>query len=150
MRQARGGWEEWQRMMRAQAGDQAAVLVPRPGYPIYELTAPPLGPVQVTEFGSFNGQWTSVVLSYGEPDAEAGPRATVATVARHNGVVSSSSSDRAPDATSVREFENVTVTIATWGVAMDAVRIAPVRDMHQVIEASVEATIQFIERRRRA
>jgi hypothetical protein len=149
MRQVPGGWDEWQRMLRAQADDQAAVLVPRPGYPIYELTAPALAPVQVTEFGSSNGEWTSVTLSYGEPDAEAGPRATVSTVARHGGVVSSSSSDRVPDATSVREFENVMVTIATWGVAMDGVRIRPVRDMRQVIDASVEATIQFIERRRR-
>jgi len=149
MRQVPGGWDEWKRSLRARSDDQAAVLVPRPGYPIYELTAPALGPVQVTEFGSSNGQWTSVMLSYGEPGAEAGPRATVTTVVRPDGVVSSSSSDRAPDATSVRELENVTVTVATWGVAMDAVRIAPVQDMRQVIEASVEATIQFIERRRR-
>jgi hypothetical protein len=149
MRQVPGGWDEWQRQLHARADDQAAVLVPRPGYPIYELTAPALGPVQVTEFGSFNGQWTSVMLSYGAPGAQAGPRATVTTVVRPNGVVSRSSADRAPDATSSRELENVTVTVATWGIAMDSVLIAPVQDMRRVIETSTEATIQYIERRRR-
>ena len=149
MRQVPGGWDEAKRRLRAQADDQAALLVPRPGYPIYGLAAPVLGPALVTEYSSYNGQWTSVTLSYGEPDAQAGPRATVTTVVPDGGMVATSRSEHAPDATSVREFENVTVTVATWDVAMDAVRIAPVRDMRQVIEASVEARIQLIERRRR-
>jgi hypothetical protein len=150
MRQVPGGWDEWRRRLREQADDQAAVLVPRPGFPIYELTAPALGPAQITQTSSSNGHWTSVTLSYGEPDAAAGPRVSVTTLAHQgDGVVSTSSADRAPDAVSVRELENVTVTVAAWGVAIDDVRTAPVADMRQVIEGSVEATIAFIERRRR-
>lgn len=149
MRHAPGGWDEWERALRAGAADQAAILVPRPGYPIYELTAPALGSVKVAEHSSFNGQWTSVTLAYSELGIQAGPRVTVTTLVHDAGMVTSSRSDRAPDATSTRELENVTVTVTTWDVAMDAVRIAPVRDMRQVIEASVEATIQYIERRRR-
>ena len=149
MRQVPGGWDEAKRRLRAQADEQAALLVPRPGYPIYGLTAPELGPALVTEYSSYNGQWTSVMLSYSEADAQAGPRVAVTTVVPDGGMVAAPRWEHPPDATWVQEFQHVTVTVSTWDVAMDAVRIAPVRDMRQVIEASVEARIQLIERRRR-
>lgn len=64
-------------------------------------------------------------------------------------MVARSRADSPPQAESRQEVDNVTVTVATWGVAMDAARIAPVRDMRQVIEASLAETIELIERRRR-
>jgi hypothetical protein len=149
MRAVPGGWDEAQRRLRARAQDQAALLVPRPGCPIYGLSAPALGPARVTQYSSFNGKWTSVTLSYGEPDAPAGPRVTVTTEARDGGMVARSRPDSPPAAESRQEVDNVTVTVATWGVAMDAARIAPVRDVRQVIEASLAEIIELIERRRR-
>ena len=40
MKLAPGGPDEVRRVLRAQADEQAALLVPRPGHPIYGLTAP--------------------------------------------------------------------------------------------------------------
>jgi hypothetical protein len=144
-----GGLDEVKRRLRAQAEEQAALLVPRSGYPIYGLSAPALGPARVTQYSSSNGEWTSVTLSYSSPDAQAGPRVTVTTTALSGGVVSQAGPERAPDAESRQDFEGVTVTVATWGVSMDAVRIAPVPDLRPVIEAALAETIARLERRLR-
>jgi hypothetical protein len=150
MRSVPGGPDEVKRLLRERAREQAALLVPRPGYPVYGLSAPALGPVQVSQHSSSNGQWTSVTLSYGAVDAQHGPRVTVTTTARgSSGAVSRSLSEPLPDAESRQDVGNVTVTVATWGVAMDAVRTAPVPDLRPVIEAALEATIEYIERRLR-
>ncbi|HET9082718.1 MAG TPA: hypothetical protein VFO01_19660 [Trebonia sp.] len=149
MRRVAGGPDEAKRILRERAQEQAALLVPRPGYPIYGLSAPALGPVQVSQCSS-NGQWTSVTLSYGPLDDQAGPRVTVTTAVRGNGTAASrSGSQRPPDAESRQDAENVTVTVATWAVAMDTVRTAPVPDLRPVIEAALEATIAYIDRRLR-
>ena len=82
MRLVPGGPDEARRLLRARADEQAATLVPRPGYPIYGLTAPALRFAWVSESSSYNGQWTSVTPSYGDPDDQGGPRVTVTTSAR--------------------------------------------------------------------
>lgn len=56
------------------------------------------------------------------------------TTALSDGVVSQAGSERSPDAGSRRDFEGVTVTVATRDVATDAVRIAPVPGMRPVID----------------
>jgi hypothetical protein len=143
------GPDEAKRLLRAHAQEQASLLVPRPGYPIYGLSAPALASPRVSEYSSWNGEWTSVTLSYGQPDAQPGARVTVTTTAHGDGMVSEPSSERHPDAVARHDVENVTVTVATWGVAMDTVRIEPVPDLRPLIEAAAEETIARIERRLR-
>jgi hypothetical protein len=146
-----GGRDEWKQLLRAQAERDAAALVPRPGHPIYALSAPTLAPARVTQSSLSNGEWTSITLAYGLPGASAGPRVTVTTSVRGSGLAAArlGSTERSPDAESRQETGSVMVTVATWGVAMDAVRIAPVQDLRPTIEATCEDIIQRIERRRR-
>lgn len=136
-------------MLREGAQQQAALLVPRPGCPIYGLSAPELGPAQVSGYSSSGGRWTSVTLSYGALDDQSGPRVTVTTAVRGDGMAPGPGARRPPDAQARRDVENVTVAVAAWGVAMDAIRTAPVPDLRPVIEAALEATIASLDRRLR-
>lgn len=141
--------DEAKQMLRAHAQERAALLVPRPGYPIYGLTAPALGPARVTQYSSSSDQWTSVTLSYGTLDAQDGPRVTVTTTARGgDDLVSRPATERQPDAVSRRDVESVTVTVEAWGVDIDTVRAGPVPDLRPLIEAAAEETIARIERLR--
>ena len=149
MRLVPGGPNEVRRLLRAHADEQAALLVPRPGYPIYGLAAPALRFAWVSEFLSYNGQWTSVTLSYGDPDAQDGPRVTVTTSACDADFMVASSQERRPDAVTRRDVENVTVTVATWEVPADAVRTGPVPDLRPLIEGALADRIARIERRQR-
>ena len=145
------GPDEARRHLRAFAQQQIDVLVPRPGYPIYGLSAPALESARVSGYSTSNGEWTSVTLSYGprSDDGEAEPRVKVTTAADGGGMVSRSSSERRPDAVSQQDVENVTVTVETWGVAVDEVGIAPVPGLRPVIEAALEETLARIDRLRR-
>jgi hypothetical protein len=149
MRFAPGGPDEAKRRLRAHAQEQAALLVPRPGYPIYGLSSPALASPRVSEYSSWNGGWTSVTLSYGQPGAQSGPRVTVTTTAHGDGMVSEPTWEPRPDAVARHNVDNVTVTVATWGVPMDTVRTEPVPDLRPLIEAAAEETIARIERRLR-
>ena len=149
MRLVPGGPDEVRRLLRARADEQAAMLVPRPGYPIYGLTAPALRFARVSESSSYNGQWTSVTLSYGDPDDQGGPRVTVTTSAREADFIARSRPEGRPDAVTKRDVENVAVTVATWDVPADAVRTGPVPDLRPLIEAALASTIARIERRQR-
>ena len=149
MRLVPGGPDEVRRLLRARADEQAAMLVPRPGYPIYGLTAPALRFAGVSESSSYNGQWTSVTLSYGDPDDQGGPRVTVSTSAREADFMARRHPERRPDAVTQRDVENVTVTVATWDVPADAVRTGPVSDLRPLIEAALAGRIARIERRQR-
>ncbi|MGH3206254.1 MAG: hypothetical protein ACRDNO_00690 [Trebonia sp.] len=136
MRLMPGGPDEVWRLLRTHAEEQAALLVPRPGHPIYGLTVPTLRFARVSESSSFNGQWTSVTLSYGDPDDQGGPRITVTTSTRDSDfTVRSSHPERPPDAVTKRDVENVTVTVATWDVPADAVRTGPVPDLRPLTGA---------------
>jgi len=149
MRLVPGGPDEVRRLLRAQADEQAAMLVPRPGYPIYGLTAPALRFAGVSESSSYNGQWTSVTLSYGDPDDQGGPRVTVTTSALEADFMARRHPERRPDAVTQRDVENVAVTVATWDVPADAVRTGPVPDLRPLIEAALASRIARIERRQR-
>ena len=149
MRLVPGGPDEVRRLLRARADEQAAMLVPRPGYPIYGLTAPALRFAGVSESSSYNGQWTSVTLSYGDPDDQGGPRVTVSTSAREADFMARRHPERRPDAVTQRDVENIAVTVATWDVPADAVRTGPVSDLRPLIEAALAGRIARIERRQR-
>jgi hypothetical protein len=149
MRLMPGGPDEVRRLLRSHAEEQATLLVPRPGHPIYGLTTPALRFARVSESSSFNGEWMSVTLSYGDPDDKGGPRITVTTSARDGDFMVQSDPERRPDAVTRRDVENVTVTVATWEVSADAVRTGPVPDLRPLIEEALADTIARIERRRR-
>jgi hypothetical protein len=70
-----------QRLIREQARRDAETLVPRPGHPVYGLSAPALTPAALTESSAVNGEWTSITLAYGPWDAPAGPYVAVTTEA---------------------------------------------------------------------
>ena len=146
------GPDEAKRWLQAFAQEQAGLLVPRPGYPIYGLSAPAFESARVSGYSTSQGEWRSVVLSYGPlaDDDEVEPRVRVTTLADGDGVVSRGGSERSPDAVSEQEVENVTVRVETWGVHADEIRVAPVPDLRPVIEAALEQTLARIERLRRA
>lgn len=70
---------EWERRRREQDRRDAETLVPRPGCPLYGVAAPSLTPASVVEHQLINGEWTSIMLAYGPPDAQAGPYVAVTT-----------------------------------------------------------------------
>jgi hypothetical protein len=73
--------EAWRRLRREHAQQEAQLLVPRPGHPIYGLAAPPLPSAGLTGHASSNGKWTSVTLAFGQWDAASGPYIEVTTEA---------------------------------------------------------------------
>jgi hypothetical protein len=86
--------DAWRRLRREQSQREAETLVPRPGHPIYGVTAPSLTPAVVTEHSSYNGEWVSITVAYGPPDAPNGPYVAVTTEATDAGMRTSVRSPR--------------------------------------------------------
>lgn len=78
--------DAWRRAQRDQARREEEILAPRPGHPIYGLSAPSLTPAAVTGHGSYNDEWISVTLAYGPWDAPNGPYVEVTTEATDAGM----------------------------------------------------------------
>jgi antitoxin (DNA-binding transcriptional repressor) of toxin-antitoxin stability system len=74
---------EFIRRLREQARRDTEMFRPRPGYPIYGLTAPELTPVTRTQSSWANGEWTSITLTFGSRTE--GPCVSVTTAAHDQG-----------------------------------------------------------------
>lgn len=77
--------EEWIARLRERARLDAEELVPRPGFTVYGLLAPDLGPGALAESAQVNGGWELIGLAYGDPLALSGPLISVATAAQGHG-----------------------------------------------------------------
>jgi hypothetical protein len=72
--------EEWIARLRERARQDADELVPRPGFSVYGLLAPDLGPGALMEAAQVNGVWQQFSLAYGDPLAALSPLASVTTM----------------------------------------------------------------------
>lgn len=98
MRVLRAGDAGWfAEKQREQARWDAAVLVPRPGCPIFGLASPALRPVRVAGYQVQNGDWMSIGLRYGEINAGPGVTVTTAAVAAVAATVAAAEQDQAAD-----------------------------------------------------
>lgn len=98
MRVLRAGDAGWfAEKQREQARWDAAVLVPRPGCPIFGLASPALRPVRVAGYQVQNGDWMSIGLRYGEINAGPGVTVTTAAVAAVAATVAAAQQDQAAD-----------------------------------------------------
>jgi hypothetical protein len=77
--------EEWITRLRERARQDAEELLPRPGFGVYGLLAPDLGPGALMESARVNGVWEQIGLAYGDPLAVSGPLISVTTVSRSQG-----------------------------------------------------------------
>jgi hypothetical protein len=95
LRAGDAGW--FAEKQREQARWDAAVLVPRPGCPIFGLASPALRPVRVAGYQVQNGDWMSIGLRYGEINAGPGVTVTTAAVAAVAATVAAAEQDQAAD-----------------------------------------------------
>jgi hypothetical protein len=95
LRAGDAGW--FAEKQREQARWDAAVLVPRPGCPIFGLASPALRPVRVAGYQVQNGDWMSIGLRYGEINAGPGVTVTTAAVAAVAATVAAAQQDQAAD-----------------------------------------------------
>ena len=64
---------EWVQRMRALARQDAEEMIPRPSFPVFGVSAPPLEPTALLSYDQVNGSWAAATLAYGAWDAAAGP-----------------------------------------------------------------------------
>jgi hypothetical protein len=73
--------EEWIARLRDRARLDAEELVPLPGFLVYGLLTPDLGPGALAEAARVSGVWEQIGLAYGDPLAVSGPLISMTTVA---------------------------------------------------------------------